>query len=238
MRRLDSYRLHQQEGFTLVEMLVSLVVSAIVIAGTIAGYTFFATQYQTLNQKIAIDRDVLRVIDLIQTDISLAGFKSYATDNPAVVKAEVFQNVNSATATSDFKIVYDAYKDDGTLYRTLIHYYLEPYTSSITGTERQILKRDRRECTTPITGCLVTTSTSLYSADDGRGEPILDKVTNFQVLGLNAKTGAADSTFLGAFQALQVEMTVEAPRQIEGKDTIISKDFKFITRANNVSIVP
>jgi hypothetical protein len=85
---------------------------------------------------------------------------------------------------------------------------------------------------------LVGSSTSLYTADDDKGEPILDKVTTFQVLGLNAKTGAADSTFFEVFQALQVEMTVQAPSVIEGKDTVITKDYKFITRANNVSIVP
>jgi|TARA_B110000259_G_scaffold82772_1_gene96737 prepilin-type N-terminal cleavage/methylation domain-containing protein len=235
---LSAYRIRQHEGFTLVEMLVALAVSSIVVAGAIAGYTHFATQYKAINQRISIDRDVLRVIDLMQADISLAGFAAYATDNPPVIKAEVFQNVNGATAASDFKIVYDAYKDDGTLYRALIHYYIEPYTSSLTGEVRQVLKRDWRECTTPVTSCLVGSSTSLYTADDDKGEPILDKVTTFQVLGLNAKTGAADSTFFEVFQALQVEMTVQAPSVIEGKDTVITKDYKFITRANNVSIVP
>ena len=51
-------KLHNhQKGLTLVELLVTMVVSAIVIAGTIAGYTYFAQQYQILNQRISIDRD-------------------------------------------------------------------------------------------------------------------------------------------------------------------------------------
>jgi prepilin-type N-terminal cleavage/methylation domain-containing protein len=231
---LNSLKINRQKGFTLVEMLVTLVVSAIVISGTIAGFTYFSKQYETLSQRIAIDRDVLRVIDLIQADINKAGFKAYATGNPAMVKTDVFQGVNSATVVSDFKIVYDDFKDDGTLYRALIHYYLEAYTSEITKTERQILRRDWRVCASPSTGCSLATST-LRAADSG---PIIDKVTTFEVLGLNAKTGDASSTFFGIFQALEVNMTVEAPRQIEGNDTIISKNFKFITRAYNVSIVP
>ena len=85
---------NHQTGFTLVELLVTLVVSAIVIAGTIAGYTYFAQQYQVLNQRIAIDRDVLAVMDLIQTDIGKAGFMAYATDNPAMTKADLFVGVS------------------------------------------------------------------------------------------------------------------------------------------------
>ncbi len=232
------YLTFKQKGFTLVELLVTLVVSSIVISGTIAGYTYFAQQYTVLNQRITIDRDALRVIDLIQADIGMAGFKAYATDNPNIVKADVFQNVSSSTPRNDFKIVYDAYKDDGSLYRALIHYYTETYTSTISGTERKILKRDWRQCTAPASGCLISSSTSLYSAADSRGEPILDKVTKFEVLGLNPKTGGADGTFTGVFQAIQIEMTIEGSRLIEGKDTLIAKDFKYITRANNVSIVP
>ncbi len=236
--KTNPYRSSSQKGFTLVEMLVALAVSAIVIAGSIAGYTYFAQQYQVLNQRVSIDRDTLKVIDLIQTDIGMAGFKAYGVGTPAIIKAEVLQNINGLATVSDFKVTYDAYKDDGTPYRALIHYYLESYTSDLSGTERNVLKRDWRECTTPETGCLVGSSVSLYSAADGRGEPILDKVTEFEVLGLNPKTGDPDSTFLGVFQSVQTAITVEAATMVEGRDVLVSKDFKFITRVKNVSIVP
>jgi hypothetical protein len=52
---------------------------------------------------------------------------------------------------------------------------------------------------------------------DGRGEPILDKVTKFEVQGLNAKTGGADGTYTGVFQAIQIVLTVEAPETVRGK---------------------
>ena len=52
------------------------------------------------------------------------------------------------------------------------------------------------------------------------------------------KRGGADGTFTSVVQAIQFELTVEAPRLLEGKNTIISKEYKFITRANNGSIVP
>ena len=138
-------KLHNhQTGFTLVELLVTLVVSAIVIAGTIAGYTYFAQQYQVLNQRIAIDRDVLSVIDLIQSDISKAGFEAYATGNPAMPKGDLWVGVTATIPKSEIWFLYDDYKDDGTLYRAGINYYLETYTSEITGTERKILKRDSK----------------------------------------------------------------------------------------------
>jgi len=238
MIKTSFYSLNYQKGFTLIELLVTLVVSAIVIAGTISGYTFFAQQYTVINQRINIDREVLRVIDLIQSDLGKAGFMAYATGNPAMTKADLFPGLSASTEKSEIWFLYDDYKDDGTLYRAGINYYLEPYTSGITGEERNILKRDVRECLTPATGCLRATSTSIYTAADARGEPILDKVAKFNILGMNTKTGGADGTYTGVFQSIQIDMTVEAPRLIEGKDTILSKDFKFITRANNVSIVP
>ena len=113
-------RHNHQTGFTLVELLVTLVVSAIVIAGTIAGYTYFAQQYQVLNQRIAIDRDVLAVMDLIQSDIGKAGFKAYATDNPAMTKADLFVGVSGGGPRSSMWFLYDGYKGDGPLYLSLI----------------------------------------------------------------------------------------------------------------------
>ncbi len=65
--------IQKQQGYTLVELLVSLAVSAIVISGTLAGYTVFAKQYEVLNKRIEMDRDVLKVIGLIQYDIAMAG---------------------------------------------------------------------------------------------------------------------------------------------------------------------
>lgn len=233
------YARNSQKGFTLVELLVTIVVSSIVIAGTLSGYTFFAQQYTVINQRIAIDREVLRVIDVIQSDIGKVGFKAYATGNPAMSKGDLFVGVTSSTPKSEMWFLYDDYKDDGTLYRAGINYYIESYTSAVGGKDRLILKRDVRECLTPETGCLRATSTSLYAAGaDKRGEPIIDKVTKFEILGLNPKTGGADGTFTGVFQAIQIDLTVEAPRMIEGKEAILSKDYKFISRAHNVSIVP
>ena len=78
---MNSYFKNNQEtnnrGYTLVELLVALAVSAIVVSGTLAGYTVFAKQYDVLNKKIEMDRDVLKVIDLIQSDVAMAGYKFY-----------------------------------------------------------------------------------------------------------------------------------------------------------------
>ena len=40
------------QGYTLVELLVALAVSAIVVGGTLAGYTVFSKQYDVLNKKL------------------------------------------------------------------------------------------------------------------------------------------------------------------------------------------
>ena len=81
---MNSYFKNNQEtnnrGYTLVELLVALAVSAIVVSGTLAGYTVFAKQYDVLNKKIEMDRDVLKVIDLIQSDVAMAGYKFYRSD--------------------------------------------------------------------------------------------------------------------------------------------------------------
>ena len=120
---------NKEQGYTLVELLVSLAVSAIVIAGTLAGYTVFAKQYDVLNKRIAIDRDVLKVIDLIQSDIALAGYKNYKSSIAFLPSQSI-----TLTSSTDLLLLFDDYDRAGTLYRSLIRYSLGPaYVSAFYG---------------------------------------------------------------------------------------------------------
>ena len=144
------------KGYTLVELMVALAVSAIVVAGTLAGYSVFAKQYEVINTRIDIDRQALKIIDLIQSDVMKAGFKSYKSANTMKSSDALVQR-----GLTDFFIVYDHIDSAGIPDRKLVRYSLGPgYVSSDGGQGRNKLYRDLRDCTSPASGCDLSTSTS------------------------------------------------------------------------------
>lgn len=221
--------LRAHDGYTFIELMVALAVSSIVIAGSYAGYSLLARQQQLLNAQTSVDRNALRVVDLIQSDIRMAGYKDYQSPN-AMQPAQTVV----ISSSSDLVLVYDDYDSTNTLYRALVHYSLEPYTSSTTGLTRNRLVRDWRICNNPSVGCDVSSSTSKYTGTS-KGQPILDWINNFTVTGLSAKT---IGTFSGVFQAIQINLQVGSPNKIEGTTISVAKTFNFVTRIKNVSLVP
>ena len=219
---------HSASGYTLVELLVAIAVTSIVLAGTYAAYTFFAQQQQALLAQTEVDRGALRAIDLMQSDIRMAGYKDY--NNPNAMPATQAIVISSA-APGDIRFVYDDYDTSGSLYRALVRYYLAPAPA---GTPRMRLLREWRKCNNPAITCDLSNSTPLNGASS-IGEPVLDWVSTFSVQGLNAKpTG----TFKNQYQTIQVNLIVDSPKKIEGIVRKVSKNFTFLGRAKNVSLVP
>lgn len=217
-------------GYTLVEMLVAMAVTSIVLAGTYAAYTFFAQQQQSLSAQTDVDRGALVAIDLMQSDIRMAGFKDVSDPYPMSAAQPIVINVADP---GDFSLVFDDYPPSGSpIYRTLVRYYLAPYTPQ-GGTTRNRLYRERRQCTDPSVFCTRSNSTIMSGADTG--EPLLDWVSTFAVKGLNPK---ASGSFANQYQTLQVSMDVASPKKIEGTTRSVTKNFTFLGRAKNVSLVP
>jgi len=227
--RINNFK-QANKGYTLVELLVALAVSAIVISGTLAGYTVFSKQYDVLNKRMEIDREMLVVIDLIQRDVMMAGFQSRKMS----IKVKSADALVRASAT-DFSMVYDHQENElDPVSRRLVRYSLGPgYISSDGGETRKKLYRDLRNCTTPVAGCTIATSTSLYSAG-GQGEVIIDKITNFTVTFSSPKPFGH---FAGVSQLVKIDMSISASRKVQGASGLIAKNFKFITRAKNVSLL-
>mgnify|MGYP000179124879 CR=1 FL=1 len=215
-------------GYTLVELLVAMAVTSVVLTGTYAAYAFFAQQQQTLMAQTEVDRGALRTIDMMQADIRMAGFKDYADPNPMPATQAI---VISSANPGDISFVYDDYDSTGTLYRALVRYYLADVSS---GTPRKRLLREWRKCNNPIIGCDLASSTPINGAS-ASGEPLLDWVSTFSVQGLNAKPGG---TFKDQFQTIQINLVVDSPKKIEGTVRTVSKNFTFLARAKNVSLVP
>ena len=216
-------------GYTFIELMVALAVSSIVIAGSYAGYSLLARQQQVLNAQTSVDRNALRVVDLIQSDIRMAGYKDYQSPNVMQPSQAIV-----ITSSNDLKVVFDDYDSTNTLYRTLIHYSLESYTSSVSGLKRNRLMRDWRICSNPSLGCDLSSSVTKY-VGTSNGQPILDWVNNFSVSGVSAKTSG---TFSGVYQAVQINLQVGSPDKIEGTSISVAKTFNFLTRVKNVSLVP
>ena len=216
-----------ERGYTLVELLVALAVSAIVIAGTYAGYTFFAQQHQLLTAQTEVSRNALRAIDLLKSDIRMAGYLDYNDSNPMPSNQAI-----SIANGNDLTVVYDDYDDQGVLYRALIRYYLNSYTPA-SGNQRQRLMREWRKCNNPSTLCTLANSTPMFGQTTG--EPILDWVTVFTVQAANLKSSG---TFSGQPQTVKAVLTIQSPQKIDGSSRVVSKTFNVITRAKNVSLVP
>jgi prepilin-type N-terminal cleavage/methylation domain-containing protein len=250
-------------GYTLIELLIALVVSSIVIAGSYAGYTFFRQQYEHLTKKTQINRNILRAMNIIQSDILQAGYKDYQSSDTMLSTQPIRINPLLPAPQStgdDFTLVFDDYDASLVRQRVLVRYFLATYTpliqlysgdtspsrKSTTGV-RQRLYRDIRKCTTPSAECFITNSTSMNdslifggkgfidSTMGLNGSPILDHVKNFKVIGLNPKNSGS---FQNQFQTLQVEIEVGSPNRIEGTTKTVSKKFTFFARAKNVSLVP
>lgn len=220
-----------QRGYTLVEMLVALAVTSIVLSGTYAAYAFFSQQQQTLLSQTEVDRGILRLIDLMQADIRMAGYKNYNDANPMVALQPIM-----IASSSDVMFVYDDFDNTGKVIRSLVRYSLANHSSTQSGLSRKRLKRDVRLCNNPSVFCDLSNSTSISPADaDGPGEPVLDWVTTFAVTGLNPRS---TGSFATQCQTVQVMLVVDAPQKIEGTTRKVSKTFTFLTRAKNVSLVP
>ena len=176
---------HSGQGYTLVEMLVAMAVTSIVLAGTYAAYTFFAQQQQSLLAQTEVDRGALRTIDLMQSDIRMAGFKDYLDVNPMPASQAI---VLVSSTPGDVRFVYDDYDNSGNLYRALVRYYLAAFTSS-TGLTRNRLLREWRKCNNPSQVCDLSNSIPLTGSTSG--EPVLDWVSNFSVKGLNPRVSGS-----------------------------------------------
>jgi type II secretory pathway component PulJ len=217
-------------------MLVAVIVSTIVIAGTYAGYSFLARQQMQMSTQTSIDASALRAIDLIQSDIRMSGYKDYQSIypmTPSQAIAVTSSSVTTTPASHDISMVFDDYDVGSTTpNRTFVRYYLQTYSPS-GGQVRNRLIRDWRICSNPASGCTLASSVSKYTTS-ATGEPILDWVTNFSITSTSKSTG----TYAGVPQTVQVNLTVKAPRKIEGTTTTVSKNFIFLTRSKNVSLVP
>ena len=220
----------QQQGYTLVEMLVAMAVTSIVLTGTYAAYTFFARQQQLIMAQTELSRNAMRAIDLMQTDIRMAGFKDI--NNPDVMQASqpiaIAQN-----SPADMRLVFDEYDAGGNVQRVLTRYYTKNYTAAENGLQRNRILRQVRRCNDPAVFCDVNNSTIVTADPDG--EPLLDWVEQFVVTGQNPKS---TGSFKDQFQTLKVVLTLKSPKKLEGVAKDTTKDFTFIARAKNVSLVP
>ena len=220
----------RQDGYTLVEMLVAMAVTSIVLSGTYAAYGFFARQQQLVLSQTELSRNAMRAIDLMQSDIRMAGFRDY--NDPDVMQANQ-PIVIAQNSPADLRLVYDDVGVSGAVQRLLTRYYTKSYTAAESGVQRDRILRQVRQCNDPSVFCDLTNSTLVSGDPDG--EPLLDWVDQFTVTGLNPK---ASGTFINQFQTLKIGLTLKSPRKLEGavKDTV--KNFSFVARAKNVSLVP
>lgn len=220
----------QNQGYTLVEMLVTMAVTSIVLAGTYAAYGFFARQQQLLASQTELSRNAMRAVDLMQTDIRMAGFKAY--NDPDVMlptQPITIAQVNPA----DVRLVYDEYDSGNNVQRLLTRYYIRTYINAESGLQRDRIMRQVRRCTNTSVFCDLGNSTLVSTNPDG--EPLLDWVDQFSVTPGNIKYAGS---FKDQPQTLKVLLTLKSPKKLDGSVKDTTKSFSFVARAKNVSLVP
>lgn len=220
----------QNQGYTLVEMLVAMAVTSIVLAGTYAAYGFFARQQQLLASQTELSRNAMRAVDLIQTDIRMAGFKAYNDPNIMLPSQPI---TIAQPNPADLRLVYDDYDASNNVQRLLTRYYTKTYTNAENGAQRDRIMRQVRRCINPSVFCDLGNSTLLSTNPDG--EPLLDWVDEFTVSPGNVKLAGS---FKDHPQTLKIILTLKSPKKVEGAVKEITKSFSFVARAKNVSLVP
>ena len=134
--------------------------------------------------------------------------------------------------------------------RVLVRYYLRSYIPSggTADPSRFRIIRDFRLCsdanclnTTPIYGAgdqitILGENLNNTSGNMQVGEPILDWVSSFKVNGKNRKISG---TYINQFQTLEINIVIgNKNRVVQGTKKSVVKDFTFLTRAKNVSLIP
>lgn len=252
----------QNRGYTLVEMLVAMAVTSIVLAGTYAAYGFFAKQQKLLLSQTELTRNAMRAIDLIETDIRMAGFTDHCCTNGQQNTKQPI-TMTSVSSGKELSIVFDNQTPNGYAYREFVHYYLNPTNNR--------LYRERRFCNDLNDLCDRNSSTAfseilkcedpndppqrdvyctkfnfpkvVYTPhigdpnDDDRyeGDPLLGSVEKFEITGMNPKSSG---TFTNQYHTLKIQLELKSTAMLEGSMKDINKIFTFVARAKNVSLVP
>lgn len=259
----------QNQGYTLVELLVAMAVTSIVLAGTYAAYGFFARQQQLLLSQTELSRNAMRAIDLIQTDIRMAGYTDVCCSNgqqntkqPILISSGIPSK--ESNPGTELTIVFDNQTPDGYAYRELVHYYVNPAKGRLYRERRfcndlnDLCDRNNSTVFSDISGCYDTNTPPnkvvyctnaapklIYTprpanddpndGDPYEGDPLLGSVVEFDILGMNPKSS---STFKNQYHTLKIKLKLNSPTKLEGSTKDIDKEFTFVARAKNVSLVP
>lgn len=214
------------QGYTLVEMLVAIAVTSIVLSGTYAAYTFFSAQQQTLLAKTNLDRNALRAIDLMRSDIRMAGFTAYWDPVKKLVVDRIPPNTPiqiTGSNADQVTLIYDELDTTGNWVRQSVRYCLKAY-----GVSNRLL-RAKQSCGSDLLNCAQTQTCVDV------GEPLLGGVDAFLVEKKSLKTGGI---FKDQPQGIQVKLSLVSARKIEGSNYQPKKSLTFLERARNVSLVP
>ncbi len=87
-----------QEGVTLIELLVALVVSAVIVAGVYRVFTTQTRTYTVQAEVVDVQQNIRSVMELILRDVRMAAYKSNV--NPVTLAASIFPG-DTVTARSD-----------------------------------------------------------------------------------------------------------------------------------------
>lgn len=214
------------QGYTLVEMLVAIAVTSIVLSGTYAAYTFFSAQQQILLSKTTVDRNAMRAIDLMRSDIRMAGFTEYWDPVKKVVVDRVAANSPiqiTGSNADEMTLIYDELDAAGNWDRQSIRYCLKAY-----GLTKRLL-RAKQSCGGDLLNCVQS------QACVDVGEPLLGGVDAFLIEKKSLKT---TGIFKDQPQGIQVKLSLISTKKIEGSNYQAKKTFTFLERARNVSLVP
>ena len=172
-----------QDGFSLTELLLSIVISSIILGAAFGSYAIINRNFEYQNDMRHISQTARMVIDIINKDIRMAGYKDPAAANIASTDAISITECPGGTGCSQqtgsldqITVIYDK----SPTVRHKIRYYATAYPSGTLSTDRYRLMKRLDTCNPSASACSSDANfTNQYD------EPIADYIEELSFVATN-----------------------------------------------------
>jgi len=170
-----------QSGFSLTELLLSIVISSIILGAAFGSYAIINRNFEYQNDMRHISQTARMVVDIINKDIRMAGYKDPAAANIASTDAISITECPGGTGCSQqtgsldqITVIYDK----SPTVRHKIRYYATAYPSGTLSTDRYRLMKRLDTCNPSASACSSDANfTNQYD------EPIADYIEELSFVG-------------------------------------------------------
>ena len=208
------------QGLSLIEILIAIVVSTVVMAAMFFTYNTFQNSYQGIMDRSVISQNARTALSIIANDIRMAGYKDF-NSKWGDVSGNVINHSDKSNGPDTLEIIYDYNKDE----RVKIGYRLAKTNSA---DEHYYLEKARFIWT----GAAWSTNSSLGGYNY---EKVSDYIMDLQFVMRNASNNKVNSNQSNQAQTVETFIVVRSPNKISKVNTpkIFTSDNNKVTCKDN-----